>query len=59
MVERYEKQMGLALEAKLPGVERGQEHEHGERYKIVTQTQGYVKMQNGMDKVTEMVSLMR
>ena len=36
MAERCEKQTGLALEAKLPGVERGQEREHGERRKTVT-----------------------
>lgn len=53
--------MGLALEAKLPGVENEWDHEHRQtyEYEIVTQTWSYVKMENGMDNITEMISLTR
>lgn len=47
------------MEAKLLGAEHECEHEHGQRYETVTQMHSFIKMENGRDKVTEMVSLIR
>lgn len=58
-MERCQKLVGLALEAKLPDAERERGHEHGRRFRAVAWAQSHARTETRVDKFTEVVSLIR